>query len=290
MSTQEATKTSTTQLFPDQVVPLALTFVVFGVASVVLYILIRLLNLVVISREHIVLQLRWSDVLVGMTIYLKTSIDFAIFIGRLMSKFPGWKNRIMIEIGTALGNALGTLAILGLWDFFREVKVLMAVMIVIAALVLLRLAEEGLDHVKDQEGKYTFSLFGFAEKFEFVLSKINRMVAPVLNKVVPRLSVNEEGKKGFMALFILAFTIPFILGLDDFAGYIPLFNIVNVFGFAVGVFLGHMVLNIFLFLSPKSTIQIVKNPIISFFGSVAFVGLALWGFWEAAHLVGFGAH
>jgi cadmium resistance protein CadD (predicted permease) len=78
-------------------------------------------------------QLRWGDVLVGITIYLKTSIDFAIFIGRLMQKYQGWKNRIMIEIGTALGNITGTLVILVLWDIFREVKFLMAIMIVIAA-------------------------------------------------------------------------------------------------------------------------------------------------------------
>jgi hypothetical protein len=62
---------------------------------------------------------------------------------------------------------------------------------------------------------------------------------------------------------------------------------VNVFGFAVGVFFGHTILNIFLFLSPQRTIKIVKNPIISFFGSIAFVGLGLWGLFEAAKLIGF---
>jgi hypothetical protein len=51
-----------------------------------------------------------------------------------------------------------------------------------------------------------------------------------------------------------------------------------------------MLLNIALFLSPSATIRAVKNPIISFFGSVAFVGLALWGLFEAAKLIGFGPH
>jgi hypothetical protein len=274
------------KLFPDQVVPLSLTIVVFAAVSLLLYSEIHLLNRFVLSREHIELHIRWSDVLVGVTIYLKTSIDFAIFIGRLMAKFPGWKNRIMIEIGTAFGNALGTLAILVLWDVFREVKFLMALMIVIAALVLFRLAEEGLDHVKDEEGNYTFSFFGFAKTFEYALSKCNRAVAPILNRIVPRLSVNDSGKKTMWSLFMLSFSVPFILGLDDFAGYIPLFNVINVFGFAVGVFLGHMILNIFLFLSPSRTIRLVKNPIISFFGSLAFVGLGIWGLIEAAKLIG----
>ncbi len=273
-----------TRLFPDQILPLFLTGIVFVGVSILLYIEILFLNRTVITREHIVLHLRWSDILIGLTIYLKTSIDFAIYIGRLMSKFPGWKNRVMIEIGTAVGNALGTLAILALWDVFREIRVLMALMIVIAALVLFRLAEEGLEHVKDEQGKYKVSFWGIEVWFERVLSLVNRVFAPVLSKLIPKLSVSDDHKKGYRTLFFLSFTIPFILGLDDFAGYIPLFNIVNVFGFGVGVFLGHMLLNIFLFLSPSRTIKMVKHPVISFFGSIAFVGLALWGLIEAARL------
>ncbi|KKU46069.1 MAG: hypothetical protein UX62_C0020G0010 [Microgenomates group bacterium GW2011_GWA2_46_7] len=273
-----------TRLFPDQILPLFLTGIVFVGVSILLYIEILFLNRTVITREHIVLHLRWSDILIGLTIYLKTSIDFAIYIGRLMAKFPGWKNRVMIEIGTAVGNALGTLAILALWDVFREIRVLMALMIVIAALVLFRLAEEGLEHVKDEQGKYKVSFWGIEVWFERVLSLVNRVFAPVLSKLIPKLSVSDDHKKGYRTLFFLSFTIPFILGLDDFAGYIPLFNIVNVFGFGVGVFLGHMLLNIFLFLSPSRTIKMVKHPVISFFGSIAFVGLALWGLIEAARL------
>lgn len=88
-----------------------------------------------------------------------------------------------------------------------------------------------------------------------------------------------------LGIFVLAVSIPFILGLDDFAGYIPLFSIVNVFGLATGVFIGHMLLNIALFSSPKITIQIVKNPILSFLGSLAFVDLALLGLVEAVKLL-----
>ena len=83
----------------------------------------------------------------------------------------------------------------------------------------------------------------------------------------------------------MSFSVPFILGLDDFAGYIPLFNIVNVLGFATGVFIGHMALNIALFISPQTTTRIVKNPVISFLGSLAFIGIAIWGFVEAWHLI-----
>ncbi len=269
--------------YPDQIVPLLLTGVVFLILAVILFLEINILNLFVIARETIKIQIHPSDVLIGMTIYLKTSIDFAIFIGRLMGKYKGWKNRVMIEVGTALGNAAGTLGILILWDLFREVRFLMAAMIIIAAFVLFRLAEEGLEHV-------TIPLHGATKGFKKALSVLNGSVAPVLDRLVPSLSIKDDGEKNYKGLFILAFSIPFILGLDDFAGYIPLFNVVNVFGFALGVFLGHTVLNIFLFLSPTKTIQTVKNPFVSFIGSVAFVGLAVWGLIEAAKLIGFVAH
>lgn len=272
-------------IFPNQIIPLFLTGGVFLLVSVLLYAQLLILNRLVISRETILLKLQWTDVLVGLTIYLKTSIDFAIFIGRLMSTFPGWKNRVMIEIGTALGNAAGTLGILIIWDLFREARLLMAAMILLAALVLFRLAEEGLEHAKDSNGKFTVKFWGFETWFERVLIRFNASLSPVLNKLVPRLSFKSAPSKGYWPLFALSFSVPFILGLDDFAGYIPLFNIVNVFGFAVGVFLGHMLLNLFLFLSPDRTISAVKHPLISFLGSLAFVGLGLWGLTEVLRLL-----
>jgi hypothetical protein len=280
----------TERIYPNQIIPLLLTLVVFGVGVILLFVEIALFNRIIVAREAIVPHLRLVDIFVGMTIYLKTSIDFAIFIGRLMTKYPGWKNRVMIEIGTALGNIMGTLAILLLWDLFREVRALMALMIVVAALVLLRLAEEGLEHVKDEEGNYKIHFGGFETKLERILHRFNTLVAPVLNRLIPRTDMKEGVSRGFKGLFILSFSVPFILGLDDFAGYIPLFNVVNVFGFATGVFLGHMLLNIALFLSPANTIKAVKNPLISFLGSLAFIALALWGLFEAAKLIGFGPH
>ena len=97
--------------------------------------------------------------------------------------------------------------------------------------------------------------------------------------------MNSQAKKlSFRGLFAFSFTVPFILGLDDFAGYVPLFNVVHVFGFAIGVLFGHMVLNLLLFISPTKTIALVKNKTIAFIGAVAFVILALWGMWEVVHL------
>ena len=78
--------------------------------------------------------------------------------------------------------------------------------------------------------------------------------------------------------------MPFVLGLDDFAGYVPLFNVINVYGFAIGVLSAHTILNIALFLSPTRTISAVKNEFVAFAGAMAFIGLAIYGLWETVHL------
>mgnify|MGYP001586843068 CR=1 FL=1 len=261
-----------------QSLPVVLTVVVFGALCFILYGFILLLNR--FTATDIALQIRWSDVLVGLTIYLKTSVDFAILIGNLMASYDGVKNRIAIEIGTAFGNALGTLIVLAIWNFFRDVEWLLAIMIFIAALVLLRLAQDGFEHVHDWDAKFPVWFKKFSGAIELGLKKINSFFEPMLRHIVPHATLKPKKRLAFMGLFAASFTIPFILGLDDFAGYVPLFSIVNVFGFAIGVFAGHMVLNMALFISPKKTITAVKNPLISFAGSIVFFGLAVWGFYE----------
>lgn len=270
------------KLLLEQGIPLALTLVVFAFFTFAVYLLIRLLNLT--GAHDIVPRMRPGDVLVGMTIYLKTSVDFAIFIGNLMGAYPGWKNRIAIEIGTAAGNALGTMMILTVWNFFRTVEWLLAIMILLAALVLLRLAEEGLAHAGPGGSSLPSGLRGISALLSRSLRAVNTATAPLLRFIVPEFSLKAGSEKAWGGLFVLSFTIPFILGLDDFAGYVPVFNIVNVFGFSTGVLLGHMVLNILLFISPGRTIRAVKQPVISLFGSAAFTGLALWGIWEVLHI------
>ncbi len=269
--------------FQRQILPLILTVVVFFVLVGIFWLEIVGLNKV--TATDILLKVRWLDVLVGLTIYLKTSIDFAIFIGRLMDKFPTWKGRVAIEIGTAIGNAAGTMMILLIWTFFKEIRWLLALMIFLAALVLFRLAEDSLEHAKDEDGKMPAWFRRFVEGFEYGLDKVNKAIAPILKYVLPSLQVKDQIQKGFWSLFIASFTVPFILGLDDFAGYVPLFSVVNVFGFGIGVFAGHMILNILLYISPARTIKVVKHPVISLVGSIAFVGLGIWGLVEVIKIV-----
>lgn len=270
-------------MFKSQVLPVGLTVVVFAALVALYYGEIVFLNN--FTHEKISTGLRWQDILIGMTIYLKTSIDFGIFIGNLMHSNPSWKSRVAIEIGTALGNALGTMVILLIWDFFKEIPLLLFFMIFLASMVLIRLAKDGIEHAFVQESSTPYWFTRLVDRTASVINKLNGLVEPILRRIMPNVGMRFPEGLSWNKLFIFSFTVPFILGLDDFAGYVPLFNIINVFGFGIGVFLGHMVLNMLLFISPARTIAIVKNPVISYLGALAFVGLAGWGFWEAFHLL-----
>ena len=267
----------------EQIVPLFLTVITFFALSFLFFIVIHVLNLFPI-REKIHPELRVQDIVIGLTIYLKTSIDFAIFIGLLMHTHPGWKSRISIELGTAVGNALGTVLVLIIWNFFREVPLLMVLMIFTASCVLFAMAEESLSEFLEQySGTSRFQApMSYVNTY---LGAFNRVFRPFLKLFIPHLSVANQKHRGFFSLFIFALTIPFVLGLDDFAGYIPLFSVVNVFGFSVGIFLGHMILNLGLFMSPKTTTLVVKNPFIMLSGGVIFIGIGIWGTIEALHIL-----
>jgi len=259
-----------------QIIPILLTILTFLGLATILYGLILILDSLHPSVP-LILDFRKREVLLGIVIYLKTAIDFAIFTGNLMHTNPGWKKRIAIELGTAIGNGFGTFLILIVWTIFREVPLLMIVMIFIASVVLLRMAEESLEEFLKQRKSF-IKIRMPVSLLQGQLNIVNKIFRPILRFFVPNLNLTRTRKLSFANLVVFSFTIPFILGLDDFAGYIPLFTIVNVFGFSLGILLGHMFLTIGLFASPKTTVAIVKHPIVLVLGGVAFIGLGFTGF------------
>ncbi len=271
------------QPFFNQFLPILLTiatciFLVLGI-----YLVIFGLNLLPI-QDKIVPSIRWPDILVGLTIYLKTSIDFALFLGNLMQKYQGVKNRIAIELGTACGNGLGTAVILCIWTFFKEIPILLVLMIFLAAIVLFRMAEESLEELLQHYSPPP--IIKSCVKFLIrILAAISRVTKPVTSFILPSSPLIKGTNKTFSGLLVFSLTIPFILGLDDFAGYIPLFSLVDIFGFATGVFFGHMLLTTSLFAAPSITVKVVKHPVVVLFGSVAFISIASLGIIEAAHLL-----
>ena len=269
----------------SQFVPILLTGAVLSAFLALLHAAILTFNLFP-SSEKIVLEIRWYDILVGGTIYLKTSIDFAIFIGRLMAANPGWRNRVAIEIGTAAGNALGTIAIIGLWVMLRHVDMLLALMVFVASLVLFELAHGSLEHFSNWQGQGGIKSLAFYG-MHGLLDRVKKLIDPSLSRVMPDLGKAMQGKAAmpWKSLIVFSASVPFILGLDDFAGYVPLFSVVNVYGFAIGVIGAHTILNIALFLSPKRTITAVKNELVSFIGALAFVGLGIYGLFETVRII-----
>lgn len=135
----------------SQLIPLILTGIVMAMLLTLLHGALLVFNALPFS-EPILLDIRWVDILIGGTIYLKTSIDFAIFTGRLMAANPGWRNRVAIEIGTAAGNALGTILVIGMWVLLKHVDILLALMVFIASLVLFELAHGSLEHFVSWQG------------------------------------------------------------------------------------------------------------------------------------------
>lgn len=274
-----------TSLFYQQAIPIGLTMVVFAALASALYFLIGILNRFVPASQAVQVHFHWPDILAGMFVYFKTSVDFALFIGRLMQSNQGWRKRIAIEIGTALGNAVSTMIVLCLWVIFKELHILLGLMTLLAALILFEMADEGLSHfghwrfAREPQRTLYIIIRGF-------LDAVLKVVRPLTSRIVPNLSEKLGGDEHlkWKQLFIFSLTIPFLLGLDDFAGYVPLFSIVNVFGFALGVLAAHMLLNIALFIKPEATIKFVKNQWISLLGSLAFIGLAIWGIIEAIRI------
>lgn len=270
---------SSIKQFKNQIFPIFLTILTFFAFSFALYAYIIFLDHLPVNKQKVLPHLQWQDILVGLTIYLKTAIDFAIFIGNLMHSYPGWKNRISLEIGTSLGNFIGTLFILTIWDFFKEIPLLLTVMIFLATLVLLGMAEEGLSDFFKEYVSLAIFLAKPLQTLFWTLTHVNKIIYPLIHFILPRTTISNKQNSSFLNFFFFV-TIPLVLGLDDFAGYIPLFTIVNVFGFAVGVFLGHMLLTASLFAAPSMTTRIVRSPIVLLLGSLAFIGIAAWGFYE----------
>jgi hypothetical protein len=270
------------KLLIQQALPIFLTFLTFLALATLLYGLLIILSSFN-TGAPIILDFRRREVLFGIIIYLKTAIDFAIFTGNLMKSNPGWKKRIAIELGTAIGNGFGTFLILIIWTIFRGIPPLMIIMIFVAAVVLLRMAQESFEEFLKQRQSF-IKLKMPVGLLQDQLNIINKIFRPILKFVVPNLNLTKTKKLSFINLIIFSLAIPFVLGLDDFAGYIPLFTLINVFGFTLGILLGHMLLTIGLFAFPKKTVEVVKHPIVLVVGGVAFIGLGLYGFWEAIQI------
>lgn len=265
--------------FIEKIIPVFLTVLTFFVLSTLLYGVLLILDSLHLQYP-IILDFRKRELLFGILIFLKTAIDFAIFMGNLMHTNPGWKKKIAIAFGTSIGNAFGTFLILTVWTLFKEIPALMVISILLSSVILLKLSEESFELFLKQKRSF-IKIRMPVGLLQNQLDFVNSLFRPILKFFVPDLNLTRTKKLSFINLIVFSFTIPFILGINDFAGYIPLFEYVNVFGFTLGVMLGHMLLTIGLFSLPKKTVGIVKHPIILIGGGLAFLAIGIFGFYEA---------
>lgn len=265
--------------FIEKIIPVILTVLTFFVLSTLLYGVLLILDSLHLQYP-IILDFRKRELLFGILIFLKTAIDFAIFMGNLMHTNPGWKKKIAIAFGTSIGNAFGTFLILTVWTLFKEIPALMVISILLSNVILLKLSEESFELFLKQKRSF-IKIRMPVNLLQNQLDFVNNLFRPILRFFVPDLNLTRTKKLSFINLIVFSFTIPFILGINDFAGYIPLFEYVNVFGFTLGVMLGHMFLTIGLFALPKKTVDIVKHPIVLIGGGLAFLSIGIFGFYEA---------
>jgi hypothetical protein len=264
-------------VFYSQIIPLTIAFLTGAIFFVLLLLNINLLNFI-FPRDPVRIVFGITDLLLGFYLYLKTSIDFAVFIGSMMVSNPGWKNRVAVEWGTSLGNFVGTIAIIWIWVVFRATNpIFEAIIVIIASFILLELAAGSLSKLNPR------SLF-YKTMTKILL--IRKFTIPFVSWM-PDIKGTMNGKKApnFRALLLYSFTIPFVLGSDDFAGYISVFNVVNIFPFAVGVIAGHTLLLASIFAAPKTTEKIMAMPAFSGLAVVTFIAIFGFGFYEGIKIL-----
>ncbi len=258
-----------------QIVPITLSLSLFVVFSVITYGLIHLLNLSPLVTEKLTLNFIWGQFFLGIFIYLKTSIDYALFVGSLMEKNEGIKKRIAMNVGTQLGCFVGVTAILVLWVFFKEIRWLMCILLLVAGNVLIGLGDGSQEHFESLDPRLKRPLE--------IFFKLTRPVVKFFTFFMP----HGEMKATTMSvkkLFFISGIIPFVLGADDLAGYMVLLAPINVFSLLVGIYFGDAIIDMALFYDPRLTIKIVKNKWVSFLGALFFIGLGLLSIYHAIHL------
>lgn len=255
-----------------QLLPLSISFGLFGAFVVLTYFLLHCLN--TLGFIHLSTSIVGAQVVLGVIIYLKTAVDYALFVGSLMENNSGTPKRIAMNAGTSIGCFLGVTAIAVLWSFFQEVHWLMVVLLVIASMILFKLGDNSQQHFASLPASLRQPLQWF-----FALTR------PVVEKITFFMPESElsTGTASTVRLFILSMIIPFALGADDLAGYMVLLTTYNIFSLLIGIYLGDALIDAALFANQEVTVRLVKNRWVSYFGAVFFIGLGLMSIIHAIH-------
>lgn len=259
-----------------QFLPIFISLGLFVIFTIITYFLLRFLNTFNIISEKLSTQLFFSQIGLGIFIYLKTAVDYAIFVGCLMEKNTGTPKRIAMNAGTSIGCFLGVTLITILWSFFKEVHWLMVILLVVSAMILFKLGDGSKEHYD-----------GMPEWLKYPLNLFFQITRPIV-KIFTFFMPNSELSSGTLnvgRLFFLSMIIPFALGADDLAGYMVLLTPLNVFSLLIGIYFGDAIIDIGLFSNQKLTVKIVKNKYVSYFGALIFIFLGFMSIFHAINYI-----
>jgi len=254
--------------------PLGISFGLFGLFVVATYGILAVLNHSYFGHG-LSTTIIWGQVALGVFIYLKTAVDYALFVGSLMEFNAGIPRRIAMNAGTSIGCFVGVTFIAVLWSFFREIRWLMAILLVVAGMILFKLGDGSRQHFED--------VHPWLKKPLHVFFDMMRPIVRVFTFFMPNTELSA-GALSVGKLFVLSMIIPFALGADDLAGYMVLLSATNIFSLLIGIYLGDAIIDAALFMNQELTVKIVKNRWVSYLGALFFIGLGALSIFHAIHL------
>lgn len=231
------------------------------------------------STEKILIRFYFVDILVGFFLYFVTAVDYALIVGRMQTANNDAKSRFLMNVFTCLGCFVGVSAVLFLWGFAKEITLLIIPLLVFAASVMVKLAYEGHEYFAHAK-----TIPEIARTATMAILNILYYPAKFLTFWMPNLGAPAVKKMHPRNLIQWSFLLPFIIGIDDLVGYMGAMTIYNVFSLLFGIYLADIVIDILIFVSPKTTNKIVQSPTLSLLAVFAFLYLAYKSLSESINL------
>jgi hypothetical protein len=232
------------------------------------------------STEKILLEFHLKDFLVGFFLYFITAVDYALIVGRMQTVNRGLQPRFVMNVFTCLGCFVGVTLVLFVWGFAKEIDWLIVALLIFAGSVMVKLAYEGLEYFENAPN--------IAKPIRVLTTQgvtfLHRLTEG-LTFWIPELASPKVKKMRLSQLALWAGVLPFIIGLDDFVGYMGAMTIYNVFSLLFGIYLADIVIDILIFISPKLTKKMVESAILSLLATYAFLYLMYKSYSEAAVII-----
>ncbi|MGL4758527.1 MAG: hypothetical protein ACRCXZ_04275 [Patescibacteria group bacterium] len=193
-----------------------------------------------------------ANLILGLVLFSKTSVDGVLLMTNVISKSVNGNQVGAAIAATTIVNGLATALIGGLWLAVSDSPSLVYSIIIAASVYLLYLAYEGYMGLRSHEDG---------------------------EENTPK--ENYEGKSSLAVGLIAAADLALLYG-DGAAANMELLSKVNFTSLTLGMIVGQFILSTAVLLVPKQKVDaLASNFTFHVVGILAFVGLGLYGFYEA---------